>query len=242
MSRYWPPIIPSVACESSRATCGVSYDVASRNASASSASPARIPVASPNCFHVEGCPRRSSSSSSAGRSSWTSENVCTSSSAQPAGSVVPAARARSLGRGEADHRPDALAADRDRVAHRLGLPVQRGQSSSPSRYSSTSGRSSSGLLRHRPPLRASRARAPPRPPSRAPTARRGSRARAPASRLPAGRACRARPAPPRASRGAPPPWSASLLCHVTSPPLARSCQECRSRVFQRRRMRSALRA
>src|SRR6266851_5002909 len=53
MSRYWPPIIPSVASASSRATCVVSYDVARRNASASSASPARMPAAAPLLVVVE---------------------------------------------------------------------------------------------------------------------------------------------------------------------------------------------
>ena len=47
MSRYWPPIIPSVDWASSRPTAVVGYDSASRNASASSASPARMPTASP---------------------------------------------------------------------------------------------------------------------------------------------------------------------------------------------------
>ena len=47
MSRYWPPIIPSVASASSRAMAGSSYDSASRNASASSASPASSATPSP---------------------------------------------------------------------------------------------------------------------------------------------------------------------------------------------------
>ena len=47
MSRYWPSIIPSVACTSSRATAGDGVGEREPNASASSASPARIATASP---------------------------------------------------------------------------------------------------------------------------------------------------------------------------------------------------
>src|SRR5687768_1393304 len=79
--------MPSVAAASSRATAGVSYVSARRNASTRSASPARTATGSPNCAHVLGRPRRVSSSSSAGRSSWTSENECTSSTAHAAGST-----------------------------------------------------------------------------------------------------------------------------------------------------------
>ena len=119
MSRYWPPIIPSVASTSSRATSGASYESASRSASASSASPASSATPSPNATCALGRPRRSSSSSIAGRSSWTSENVWTSSSATAAGSASSAAAAGRLGGREAEHRPDPLAAAVERVAHRL---------------------------------------------------------------------------------------------------------------------------
>ena len=77
---------------SSRATAVVGYESASRNACASSASPARIAVASPNRTCEVARPRRRSSSSSAGRSSWTSEKVCTSSSAAAAGSSSAGSR------------------------------------------------------------------------------------------------------------------------------------------------------
>src|SRR5712691_1167880 len=146
MSRYWPPIIPSVAPASSRATAGVSYDVARRKASARSASPARMPTASPYCFHVDGCPRRSSSASSGGRSSWTRENVCTSSSAQPAGSATwgaaPAASAVARQITGRTRLPPTVIEYRTDSA----WPCSCGQSSSPSRQSSTRERSSSGLL------------------------------------------------------------------------------------------------
>src|SRR3954451_1657647 len=55
-------------------------------ASASSASPVSTAVPTPYCAHTDGAPRRSLSSSSPGRSSWTSENECTSSTAAAAGS------------------------------------------------------------------------------------------------------------------------------------------------------------
>src|SRR6476469_3651144 len=146
MSRYCPPIIPSVACASSRATSDVSYEVASLNASASKASPARIPTASPYFFHVEGCPRRSLSSSSAGRSSCTSEKVWTSSSAQPAGSAAsgetPAASAVARQMTGRTRLPPTVIEYRTDSA----WPCSCGQSSSDSRESSTRTRSSSGLV------------------------------------------------------------------------------------------------
>src|SRR5205085_829986 len=46
-SRYSPPVMPSVFSASSRATSAVGYDAASRNASASSPSPASTAVPSP---------------------------------------------------------------------------------------------------------------------------------------------------------------------------------------------------
>src|SRR6266545_2244625 len=85
VSRYWPPIIPRVASASSRATCGVGYSHASRKASARSASPASTALPSPYAAQTLGLPRRSSSPSSAGRSSWTREKLCTSSIASAAG-------------------------------------------------------------------------------------------------------------------------------------------------------------
>ena len=85
VSRYWPPIIPSVASASSRTTSAVGYPAASRNASASRASPASTALPSPYSAHTLGLPRRSLSLSSEGRSSWTSEKLCTSSSASAAG-------------------------------------------------------------------------------------------------------------------------------------------------------------
>src|SRR5438105_5101182 len=145
MSRYWPPLMPSVACASSRPAAGEPYDSASRNASASSASPARIAVASSYFAHVLGRPRRSSSSSSAGRSSWTSENACTSSSDAAAG------------RAASGSVPAASAVARQ-ITARTRLPpssaYRTASSSAPSSgvsarswtYSSASARSSSGLL------------------------------------------------------------------------------------------------
>src|SRR6476469_8629598 len=89
-SRYCPPIMPSVAWASSRPTCGHGYESASRNASASKASPARTATASPYWAQTDGRPRRSASLSRDGRSSWTSENACTSSSDAAAGSPASA--------------------------------------------------------------------------------------------------------------------------------------------------------
>ena len=89
MSRYWPPIIPSVASASSQGRARASGSSStSRNASTSRASPASSATPSPNAMCALGRPRRSSSSSSAGRSSWTSENAWTSSSAPAAGSAA----------------------------------------------------------------------------------------------------------------------------------------------------------
>src|SRR5436190_18866199 len=85
VSRYWPPIIPRVASASSRATSGVEYEQASRKASASSASPASTALPSPYAAQTLGLPRRSSSPPRDGRSSWTSEKLCTSSSASAEG-------------------------------------------------------------------------------------------------------------------------------------------------------------
>ena len=70
-----PAAAPSAATSSQRA-CGsewVSGSASTSNARVCSASPARIAVASSNALWVEGLPRRRSSSSMAGRSSWTSE-------------------------------------------------------------------------------------------------------------------------------------------------------------------------
>ena len=57
------------------------FSATSRKASVSSASPARIAMASPNTLWLVGRPRRKSSSSIAGRSSWISEYVWIISSA-----------------------------------------------------------------------------------------------------------------------------------------------------------------
>ena len=67
-----------------------------------------------------GRPRRRSSSSSAGRSSWTSENVCTQLEGERRRQRVLAVAAERLGRRQAEHRPQPLAARQQRVAHRLG--------------------------------------------------------------------------------------------------------------------------
>src|SRR5256885_13157082 len=144
MSRYWPPIMPSVACASSRPTCGTWYESASRKASASSASPARTATASPCCAHTEGRPRRSASLSSAGRSSWTSENAWTSSSAAAAGSPASASTpaASTVAR---------LMTARTRLpptsAYRTdsACPCNSGVNANSSRYSSTRTRSCSVL-------------------------------------------------------------------------------------------------
>src|SRR5581483_11587092 len=116
--------------------------------------------------------------------------------------------ARRLRRREADHRTHALAADRERVAHGLRLPVQLGPEAQRVEALLDEAPQLVRTCGHRPPPRASPARAPPRPTSRARTARRGSRARGRATRprCPP-RAGRARRAPPRAARAAPPPCS-----------------------------------
>ena len=76
-----------------------------------------------------------------------------------------------LGRREAEHGPDALAADRDRVVDRLCLPMQiRPQRERLEALLDERAQ----LLRasgHRPPPHASPARSPPAPPSRARSAR-----------------------------------------------------------------------
>ena len=79
--------------------------------------------------HVRvGCPRRRSSSSSAGRSSWTRLNVWTSSSEHPAGRSSSGSRAERLAGGQAEHRPDPLAAAEERVPERLlELPSSSGE-------------------------------------------------------------------------------------------------------------------
>ena len=82
-SSAWPPAMPcepqaaasvrniSTCVEVSSASAGSLASTS--NASACSASPARIAVASPKATWQVGRPRRSASSSIAGRSSWTSE-------------------------------------------------------------------------------------------------------------------------------------------------------------------------
>ena len=109
MSRYWPPIIPSVASASSRATCGGLVRGREPERLGEQRVAGEEPTASPYCAHWRR-PRRSSSLSSAGRSSWTSEKLCTSSSASAAGQDLLRIRAGSLAGREGDHRPDALAA------------------------------------------------------------------------------------------------------------------------------------
>src|SRR5258706_7231088 len=113
---------------------------------------------------------------------------------------------------EDDHRPHALAADRDRVPHRLGLPVQVRPELEPFEGLLDEAAQLLGASGHPLPPTASRARAPPRPTSRARTARSGSRARDQANRLPARRAGRARRAPPRAAPAIPPPSTTIPPC------------------------------
>ncbi len=80
-SAYCPPTIPltpvaaasSAAARSTRSGAARWWVSRWRNASAYSPSPARIATPSPNFTWQVGCPRRSSSSSIAGRSSWISE-------------------------------------------------------------------------------------------------------------------------------------------------------------------------
>ncbi len=98
-----------------------------RTASANRASPARIAVSSPKSRWHVGRPRRRSSSSIAGRSSWISEYVCTSSMAAAAGSSASRRPAEALARGQRQHRADALAARQQRVAHRVHEPARRGR-------------------------------------------------------------------------------------------------------------------
>ena len=81
----WPPTIPPPPAASARSAiartafpgsaCARGECAITRNASVSSASPARIAVPSPNTLWEVGFPRRKSSSSIAGRSSWISEYV-----------------------------------------------------------------------------------------------------------------------------------------------------------------------
>ena len=132
---------------------------ARRIASTSNASPARIAVASPYCAQTDGSPRRSLSLSSDGRSSCTSENECTSSTAAAAGSrfsIVARSRRRWPGRapaGRASRRARGASAPR----------ATRGRASARARRDmpSTSARSSLSRLRHpgsaAPPPRSPRA-------------------------------------------------------------------------------------
>src|SRR6185437_6405389 len=125
-------------------TYGNGYESASRNASASSASPASTATASPYSAQVDGRPRRSASLSSAGRSSWTSENAWTSSSAAAAGNArsasVPAASAVAR---QMTPRTRFPPPSEDRTDS--AWPPSSGVSARSARYSSTSERSSSGL-------------------------------------------------------------------------------------------------
>jgi hypothetical protein len=81
MSTYWPPTIPPspvalTSSPSAASTRAGSPSWREQNrciASANKASPARIAMSSPNLTCEVGIPRRSSSSSIAGRSSWISE-------------------------------------------------------------------------------------------------------------------------------------------------------------------------
>ena len=91
------PAAPAPRANSAQLTAAVrggQLSASTSKASVSKASPARIAKASPNCLWQVGKPRRRSSSSIAGRSSWISEYVWTISTAHAAGnarSAVPPA-------------------------------------------------------------------------------------------------------------------------------------------------------
>ena len=79
-------------------------------------------TSSPKRTWQVGRPRRRSSSSIAGRSSWISEYVWISSSAAANGSAHAGVAAQRARRREREHRPDPLPARHQRVAHRLLEP------------------------------------------------------------------------------------------------------------------------
>ncbi len=84
-----PPGVPAAVASSStirdtRAASTVSIAPRTSKANVSSASPARIAMASPKTLWQVGLPRRRSSLSSAGKSSWINEYVWIISSAQAA--------------------------------------------------------------------------------------------------------------------------------------------------------------
>ncbi len=93
----------------------------------SSASPARIASASSNCLCAVGRPRRRSSSSSAGRSSWTRLKVWIISIAAAAGSSAWRGAPMDLAAEDDQRGPHALAAGEHAVAHRrhAGAPDRR---------------------------------------------------------------------------------------------------------------------
>lgn len=104
---------------SSTRPAGRSFTVEAINpkASVSRASPARMAVASSKALWQEGRPRRRSSSSIAGRSSWMREYVWIISSEAAKGITASALRPNQGGGGQAQHRTEALAAREEAVIH-----------------------------------------------------------------------------------------------------------------------------
>ncbi len=97
-----------------------------RRPGSSRASPARTAVASSNALWQVGRPRRRSSSSMLGRSSWIREYVWTISRAQAAGIAASRSAPQGLGRHQGQNRPEPLAAAKQAVPHRLGQPRRAG--------------------------------------------------------------------------------------------------------------------
>src|SRR5207344_253906 len=127
----------------SRATSSDSYVRASRRASASSASPASRATPSPNATCVLGRPRRSASSSSAGRSSWTSEKVWTSSSAAAAGSASSTRPPQASATARQSTGRTRLPPDSSEYLSACSRPPSSRANRSEPRYASTVSRSSS---------------------------------------------------------------------------------------------------
>ena len=197
VSRYWPPIIPSVASASSRATCG--RRVRAREperlgeqgvAGEDRLRPRRTPPRRSAC---RAAPRRRRGR--AGRRGR-ARSCAPSRARAAAGITVGRLGPERLADGERDHRPDALAAHLDeRVAGRLALALELRPQLELARARPRRARAARQALRIGLPLRLVDApRAAPSPPPRPrPAGRsppRGRRSPRPAARAPrAGRSC-----------------------------------------------------
>ena len=127
VSRYWPPIIPSVASRQLARDVGVGYEQASRNASASSASPASTAFPSPYAAQTLGLPAPLGVVVERGQVVVDEREVVHELERERRGHHLLRLGLERLADGERDHRPDPLAAHLDeRVARRVALAVELG--------------------------------------------------------------------------------------------------------------------